>query len=115
MGKISNYEKKFHTLVNRQGGCCAIAAANGEFATPTELHHARCHDTKWSRMKWPLFIDSIVNLMAVSHEWHMKRGGLRPLAREADRVVRGSHEEQSRARRQMELRRSSAPAEDGLQ
>ena len=75
MGKISNYEKKFHTLVNRQGGCCAIAAANGEFATPTELHHARCHDPKWSRMKWPLFIDSIVTLMAVSHEWHMKRGG----------------------------------------
>ena len=75
MGKISNYEKKCHTLVARQGGCCAIAAAHGEFAAPTELHHARCHDTKWARTKWPLFIDSLVNLLAVSHEWHMKRGG----------------------------------------
>ena len=52
MGSINNYEKKFHTLVNRQGGCCAIAAAQGEFATPTQLH-----------------------LLAVSQEWHMKRGG----------------------------------------
>ena len=75
MGKIPNYEKKFHTLVARQGGCCAIAAAHGEIAAPTELHHARCHNTKWARAKWPLFIDSIVNLLAVSHEWHMKRGG----------------------------------------
>lgn len=75
IGQIPDYEKKLSILIKRQNGCCAIAAAHGEFAEPTELHHARIINDKWSRMKFPLFIHSLVNLMAVSREWRIRRGG----------------------------------------
>ena len=65
IGQIPDYEKKLSILIKRQNGCCAIAAAHGEFAEPTELHHARIINDKWSRMKFPLFIHSLVNLMGI--------------------------------------------------
>lgn len=69
---IANYEKKFAYLLRRQGGCCPIAATKKRWAvTPTELHH-RLHNLKWARKKFPLFIDSVWNLMAVCHWAHME-------------------------------------------
>lgn len=69
---IKNYEKKFAYLVRKQGGICPIAKTRDKWAeAPTELHH-RCHRTSWAIKKFPLFIDSLWNLMAVNHNWHMQ-------------------------------------------
>ena len=38
----------------------------------TEVHHARIHNSKWARKKYPLFIDSLFNLRPVSHSFHME-------------------------------------------
>lgn len=58
----------------RQRGCCAIAASRGQWAPIEELHHARIHDLGWARRKYPLFIDSLFNLVGVNHDLHMVNG-----------------------------------------
>ena len=69
---IKNYGKKFAYLLRRQNGICPIAKAKDGWAeTPTSLHH-RCHRTKWAKKKFPLFIDSVWNLMAVNFHWHLQ-------------------------------------------
>jgi len=57
----------------RRWPLCPIAADKGDTeAIPTELHHCRVHDLKWARRKFPLFINSLFNLVAVNHRWHMQ-------------------------------------------
>jgi len=86
---MKNYEKKFKILCEHQkrvfirkhckdrpalaaivakgNGICPIAfEKNWSYYSPTELHHARAHNTKANRKRWPLFIDSMLNLTAVS-------------------------------------------------
>lgn len=68
---MKGYAAKMSYLLRRQGGYCAIASELGmEFARPTQLHH-RCHNTKRARNKYPLFIDSLMNLVAVNHDQHL--------------------------------------------
>ena len=57
------------------GRDCVIAAANGSSAPAEERHHARIHDKKWVRARYPLFVDSVFNILPVSHRWHMRYGG----------------------------------------
>ncbi len=67
---IANYDLKFAYLLRRQNGICPIAKAKDGWAeAPTSLHH-RCHQAKWAKKKFPLFIDSVWNLMAVNFHWH---------------------------------------------
>lgn len=40
--------------------------------TPTEIHHARIHNTKWAKLKYPNFLNSVFNLKPVSHKYHME-------------------------------------------
>ena len=68
---MKNYEAKFNYLFRRQGGMCAIAYEYESIAMPTDLHH-RCHNTKWRRKKFPLFLDSMLNLVGVSNHYHLK-------------------------------------------
>lgn len=74
------YEKMFAYLKSRQEGYCPIAMEAEEFAAPTELHHAGIHNTEVNQARYPLVVHSLVNLIAVNHHWHMKRGsfGARP-------------------------------------
>lgn len=53
---------------------CKIAESKGLAIKATELHHARMHDTKWARKKYPFFMDSLFNLIPVSHGMHMTHG-----------------------------------------
>jgi hypothetical protein len=69
---IPNYEIKMRFLSEVQGGNCAIAADEGKVAPITELHH-RLHQTKENRKCFPLFINSVLNLTAVNHNFHMQR------------------------------------------
>lgn len=75
---MKHYEDKFDYLAERQKWVCPIwrehARKDGRFATdhlPTELHH-RLHNTKPNRRRFPALIDSLLNLAAVNHAWHMK-------------------------------------------
>jgi len=68
---MKSYEDKLSYLIERQKGLCPIASAHGEIAAfPWDLHH-RLHNHKNYRARFPLFIDSILNLAAVNHDWHI--------------------------------------------
>ena len=67
---MKNYYEKILYLARKQKGSCAIALAYNEGYTPQELHH-RLHKTKLSTRAYPLFIDSVWNLVAVNHDMHM--------------------------------------------
>ena len=69
------WRKVWAILIAHQGGGCAIAQAHGDWAAPTERHHARIHDKRWVRARYPLFVDSVFNLMLVDHGQHMQHGG----------------------------------------
>ena len=91
-------DRKFEYLAKRQGWTCPIwelwalrtkgrrrklgRTIRGPFGTIrlvamggpqlSDLHH-RLHNTKVNRRCFPLFIDSMLNLVAVSHAWHLQR------------------------------------------
>ena len=77
---IPNYHSKLDYLYHRQRRCCAIALADqgGErnFAAleclPTDLHH-RLKNTKPNRRRFPLFVHSLLNLVAVCRKHHMEQ------------------------------------------
>jgi len=65
------YAEKMEYLTLRQKWLCPIAASKGVKGYGlTQLHH-RLHDHKNYRAKYPLFIDSIMNIVAVNHSWHI--------------------------------------------
>jgi hypothetical protein len=86
---IKNYEDKFEYIYERQKGRCAISNQTKKYkknmlsamfhykfyyigiSKITELHH-RCHKEKWRVKKFPLFIDSMLNLVGVNHWEHIK-------------------------------------------
>ena len=71
---MKNYEEKFNFLIRKYGIRCPIAAEKGgQVDIVTDLHHL-CHNTKWRRKKFPLFIDSILNLRPVSNKHHLANG-----------------------------------------
>ena len=70
---MKNYVNKFNYLECKYGSLCPIAKEQGEIARVDALHH-RHHQTKWARKKFPLFIDSMFNLMPVNNAYHLIRG-----------------------------------------
>lgn len=68
---MKNYEEKFKYLSQRCKGICPIGVEKyGTVDRVTELHHL-LHNTRIHRRKYPLFIDSMLNLMPVAHKNHM--------------------------------------------
>ena len=70
---ITSYFAKQLYLIGKQKGVCPIAKAHGKGAFAKELHH-RLHKTKVNKRLYPIFIDSIWNLIAVDHDNHMMHG-----------------------------------------
>ena len=68
---MNNYKHKFLYLAERQDWQCPIAKKYGYSRICTELHH-KLHNTKTNRKKYPHFIDSMLNLVAVNHDYHME-------------------------------------------
>ena len=67
---VDNYQQKFDYLCFRQDFLCAIS--NGLlYPSNTDLHHLM-HNNKWRRNKFPLFLNSVLNLRAVDHDEHLK-------------------------------------------
>lgn len=69
---MNNYQEKFEYLANRNNWRCPIALEKDAIAQVTDLHHYRVHNTKVNRKLYPLFIDSMLNLVAVNNAWHLK-------------------------------------------
>jgi hypothetical protein len=68
---IPNYEEMFLYIAGLQGWRCLIALDLEEEAPIQELHH-RLHNTEENRRRYPLFINSVFNLVGVNHAYHMK-------------------------------------------
>ena len=75
---IKNYGAIFNYLLARNDLCliCKKPLENfpAVYAEKIDLHH-KCHKTKKRILKFPLFIDSLLNLELVHHKCHLKRGG----------------------------------------
>ena len=70
---MKNHDAKLNYLAHKQKLLCPIAQAHSGCALPEELHH-RLHNTKVNRRLYPLFINSVWNLYAVNHNYHMMYG-----------------------------------------
>ena len=75
---MKNYEAKWEYLTNKHSYRCPIQKEKQGKDLFIEmfvqdLHHL-CHNTKWRREKYPLFLDSILNLRPVSHNYHLRFG-----------------------------------------
>lgn len=68
-------------LLQHQQGKCPIAKSKGASAFPEELHHSHLHNREMNRKRFPLLIDSLWNLVAVSHKYHMENGSWTPTKR----------------------------------
>lgn len=60
---IKNYWEKMRYLVQRQNSLCGICSEPMFTSEKIDLCH-RVHRTKWRMKKYPLFIDSLLNLRA---------------------------------------------------
>lgn len=69
---MKNYDEKFRFIFQSQSGRCVIADADGEYRKMDALHHL-LSKSKWAVRKYPLFIDSICNLVGVNNELHISR------------------------------------------
>jgi hypothetical protein len=70
---MKNHHAKLNYLARKQKLLCPIAKAHNGHALPGELHH-RLHNSKVNRRLYPLFLNSIWNLWAVNHNYHMMYG-----------------------------------------
>lgn len=68
---ILNYNIKKEYLLKRQYFLCPIDGISLSGNNNSDLHH-KCHNTKWRRKKFPLFLNSLLNLVAVDHLSHMQ-------------------------------------------
>jgi len=70
---MNNYIHKVQYLYRRQKGLCAITGEPLQAHYKQDLHHAGVYNTKVNRKLYPLFIDSVWNLVLVDHEAHLDR------------------------------------------
>ena len=67
---IPNYQELFMYVYLLWGGMCPIAASLKVYSVnPDQLHH-RLHNERKNRIRFPLFINSVFNVVAVSEKYH---------------------------------------------
>ena len=66
---ITNYNELFFYTFMLCKGRCPIAESKGDWAHPDQLHH-RLHNERKNRIRFPLFIDSVFNVVAVNEKYH---------------------------------------------
>jgi len=70
---MDNYLSKMSYLIKHQKNYCAISGKTIYDTSVIDLHH-RSHNEKWRRKRFPLFLNSILNLQAVDHVEHLQNG-----------------------------------------
>jgi hypothetical protein len=73
------YWRQFTFMIRHQHFNCAIAASQGAYAPVTELHH-KLANSRVNRSRFPLLIDSLFNLVAVNHGYHMANGSFQRMS-----------------------------------
>ena len=74
---IHLYRLKFQYLIDSQKRkvnmvyCVITYNKSGKYKSPEELHHYRMHNTKINRRRYPLLIDSLLNLLPVYNAFHI--------------------------------------------
>lgn len=51
--------------------CPIYYQLKGRYKTPDSLHHYRIHNTKNNRKRYPLLVDSLLNLLPVFNSYHI--------------------------------------------
>jgi hypothetical protein len=81
---LDNYENKLNYLLRHQRNICPICWSYLRLSD-VQLHH-KMSKVKWAVKKFPLFIHSLLNLVAVHPKCHMNNvGGLRTTPYNAER------------------------------
>lgn len=92
---IPHYEEKFKYLIEKQirdtgfEHCPIMWETNSIYIKPDSLHHTKAHDTKINRKRYPLLIDSLLNLTPVFNAIHITRGSWGKISEyNADKIER---------------------------
>ncbi len=91
---IPHYEEKFQYLLNKQDRekgfvYCPIMWDRNVYIQPDCLHHAKVHNTKINRKRYPLLIDSLLNLIPVWNAGHINCGSWGKISEyNADKIER---------------------------
>lgn len=80
-----NYDKKLYYLYRHQRCRCPICGLGMSFNENLDLHH-KCRNHKWRKKKFPLFLNSILNLDLVHHSCHLQKDGDHIGDMEAERI-----------------------------
>lgn len=76
---MRNYIDKFNYLYKHQLGDCPICKEPIRSIGWPDIHHI-VHNTGANRKKFPLFIDSLLNLQILHHECHINGVGLKQIS-----------------------------------
>jgi len=71
---IPNYPEKLMYLYKHQNHKCDICNRIISFNQSLDLHH-KFSNTKWGKKKYPLFINSLLNLSLVHGACHLNKVG----------------------------------------
>ena len=70
---IPNYDKIKRYLYIHQDRKCPVCKKIMLYNEKLDLHH-RVNNSKWRRKKYPLFINSLLNLVLLHNTCHLKMG-----------------------------------------
>ncbi len=65
---MDNYEIKLNFMLRKQNKTCP--GTGKKFKEKPDIQH-RCHKSKWRKLKFPDFIDSVLNLILLDHTFHL--------------------------------------------
>ena len=87
---MPHYDDKFEYLANKQKWICPISQyCHKPIMIDKVLHHYRVHNDKYNRKKYPLLLNSMLNLMPVNNDYHLAHpsfGGITDY--QADKIER---------------------------
>ena len=92
---IPHYEKKFTYLIEKQirdtgfEHCPIMWEVNSVYIKPDSLHHTKVHNTKSNKKRYPLLLNSLLNLTPVFNAIHITRGSWGKISEyNADKIER---------------------------
>lgn len=90
---IHLYRQKYRLLMDSQfkkydmNFCPIYFQLKDRYRTPDSLHHYRIHNTKINRKRYPLLIDSLLNLVPVYNAYHINNSSWRKITEyNADKI-----------------------------
>lgn len=92
---MKNYQIKYLYLIDRQRKkygmvfCPIFYKLKGRYKTPDALHHFKIHNTDINKKRYPLLIDSLLNLVPVFNSYHIQNNSWGKISEyQADKIER---------------------------